>query len=121
MSGIRAITVVTHLDDGGAQGVARNIANGLHRRGHDMEVWFLYEKKPADSMREREKVILQTRRPSPMGFVRIVRRLVADLSAHQPDVVVTHLPLGNVLGQLAARVAGGVPSCRYPAHGILDL
>ncbi len=102
----RIVNIVTHLDEGGAQAVARNISSGLRGRGHDVEVWFLYMKRPNISMRDWEKVILSTLRPGPMGYVRIVRRLVAELSARPPDVVVTHLPLGNVLGQFAARIAG---------------
>lgn len=102
----RIIIVVTHLHDGGAQYVAGNLAERLGARGHEVEVWFLYQKTAQFWREVKWRVILPTSKVGLLGHLVMFVRLVMALRKARPDAVISNLPLGNVVGQVAARLAG---------------
>ncbi len=43
---MRIVQMVTQMEAGGAQRVALLLAEALRNRGYEVEVWFLYVKRP---------------------------------------------------------------------------
>lgn len=104
--GQRVVCLVTHMDRGGAQEAILRLARRLRARGHDAEVWFLYEKTAAYRGEPHTRVMLPRAEPGAAGYLALFARTVAALRRHRPDVVISFLPLANVLGQAAAAAAG---------------
>ena len=110
---MKIVQVVTQMEAGGAQRVAVLLAAALRERGHEAETWFLYQKRPAFSGVPGVRVLLD-RRPSAAAGGVLVARLARALRASAPGAVITHTHYANVVGQVAARLAG-VPT-RIAVH-----
>ena len=84
--------------------VPLQIAAALRERGYQAETWFLYRFAPAFENEPGVRVILPRNVRGLLDYVRIFLRLVPAMRAFRPDAVHGALPLGNVLGLLAAAV-----------------
>ncbi|HSK41791.1 MAG TPA: glycosyltransferase family 4 protein [Arenibaculum sp.] len=103
---LRVVCLITHMDQGGAQEAILRLARQLRARGHEAQVWFLYEKVPAYRDEPHTRVLVPVAEPGIGGYRRIVTDLVRAFSGHRPDAVISFLPLANVVGQAAAAMAG---------------
>lgn len=86
--------------------VPLQVSAALRERGYVAETWFLYQHELAFENEPGVRVILPRRARSPIDYVRIFLRLVTAMRDFRPDAVHGALPLGNVLGLLAAAIAG---------------
>jgi glycosyltransferase involved in cell wall biosynthesis len=98
---MKIVQLVTQMEAGGAQRVAMLLHDAFCQRGHDCEVWFLYEKRPAFAGKPNVRV-LQMRRPSGLRLIHCVVQLAALLRSVRPDVLITHTYYANVVGQSVA-------------------
>lgn len=115
----RILIVVSFANLAGAQIAAVRLARGLRDRGHDPKVVFLYEQGPVVGADHPYEVVLPTASPGVGGYCRIAARLWQIIRREKPDVVLTFLPLANVLGQAAALTNGvrrRMVSHRMPIH-----
>lgn len=106
LPGHRIVCLITHMDRGGAQEAILRLARRLRARGHDAEVWFLYEKTAAYRGEPHTRILLPRAEPGAAGYLTLFARTVAALRRHRPDAVISFLPLANVVGQAAAAAAG---------------
>lgn len=102
------VLVVSFMNVAGAQAASLRIAQGLHARGIETELWFLYREV---AMPEAEswascRVLLDCKRPSMLSYLRIACRLAILLRKTRPSAVISFLPLANVLGQTMALLSG---------------
>jgi glycosyltransferase involved in cell wall biosynthesis len=104
---MKIVQLVTQMEAGGAQRAAILLSEGLRERGHEVETWFLYLKRPAFHGAPGMRVLLE-RKPSLLDTCTIPARLVLALRAYAPDVLITHTHYANVIGQVAAQI------CRIP-------
>ena len=86
------------MDPGGAQGTIVRLSRELVRRGHAVEVWCLYDKTPYRATENGVRVLLSGGRPSAIGYLQILIRLIRGLRSARPDGVITFLPLACVMG-----------------------
>lgn len=116
---LKILIVVSFANLAGAQIAALRLARGLRDRGHRPKVLFCYEQVPVDTPDHPYEVLLPSAAPGAAGYLRIAARLVGAVRRERPDVVLTFLPLANVLGQAGALAAGvrrRVISHRMPAN-----
>lgn len=106
IKGRKIIGIISFMNAAGAQEALLRLSRQMRSRGHEMEVWFLYQE---DSIHQNEPYIRVFYKKSKLnsveyivGFVRLTSALVFS----KPDVVVGFLPLGNVFGLTAAFLAG---------------
>jgi glycosyltransferase involved in cell wall biosynthesis len=102
---MKIVQIVTQMEAAGAQRVAYLLHEGLRRRGHETELWFLYLKRPAYSGKSGVRV-LSNRRPSLLGYFLLAIKLFGWIRTYKPDVLITHTHYANVLSQLLGAVAG---------------
>jgi glycosyltransferase involved in cell wall biosynthesis len=112
---MKVVQIVTQMEAAGAQAVAYQLHEGLSRKGHDSELWFLYTKRPA-YVGLRGVSSLLDHPPSVPDYLAITARLCRNLRQHRPDAVITHTQYANVLGQTVA-AAAGVPKRIAVHHG----
>lgn len=115
---LRIVCMVTQMEAGGAQTALLRLAAGLRQRGHFVETWFLYQKRPTFVGIEGVRVILGQPPRHPGHAMQLMWRLHRQLRSFRPDAVITFTHYANVLGQLAARLAGvriRIASQRNPA------
>src|ERR1700722_4415977 len=112
------VGLVSFMAAAGPQGAMFRLMRQLRLRGHNAEIWFLYEKSPCYRGQEGVRVILPKARLSLLDIPRLLFRLVRMLRAERPDAVVGFLPLANILGLAAAAACGvrlRIASQRLPA------
>lgn len=103
---MKIIFGMTHSEAGGLVEIWNDVATGLGERGHDTGCFALYPKTDNSPSPPLWHHIASERPSSLFAAVRLVRRLMAYLKAERPDMVVTAMPLANVLLPLAATLAG---------------
>lgn len=86
--------------------VPLQVAAGLRERGHIAETWFLYLGNWAYENEKCIRVIFPRKVRGIIDIVRIFLRLFFAMRAFRPDAVHGVLPLGNVLGLIAATMIG---------------
>jgi glycosyltransferase involved in cell wall biosynthesis len=101
----KIIGIISFMNSGGAQEALLRLARQLRARGHDMEVWFLYEVSPVHRDVAGTRVIVAKPRLSLREYLRCFVTLVKAIRAARPDAVIGFLPLGNVFGLTAAALA----------------
>ncbi len=102
----KIVGVISFMNAAGAQEALLRLARQMRARGHQMEVWFLYEEDSIHADEPFHRVFVRKPKLSPVEYVQVFFRLVSVLRAEKPDAVVGFLPLGNVFGLLAAAIAG---------------
>ncbi|MDJ0391462.1 glycosyltransferase [Roseomonas sp. E05] len=105
----KLLFLATHSAAGGVQEVTANIAEGLAGRGFDIRFAALYPHArtvPAGSGRFPWLHVVPRRPRTPLGGAGLLRALVRLLRRERPAAVLTSMPLANVLGPLAATLAG---------------
>jgi len=104
---LRLLQVITTIDVGGAEYHLLALCRGLMARGHRVEVAYL----KGDGTLRPELVDLGIEPlplglDEPLGGLRSLVSLVSCCRRVRPDVIHTHLLKANVLGAVAARLAG---------------
>lgn len=94
------------MNPGGAQEAILRLTRALKRRGHDVELWCLYDKTPLGDNPDQVKVLLEAENPGAGAYAQILSRTISALRHHRPDAVISFLPLACVVGQVAAKIAG---------------
>lgn len=102
----RIVGIISFMNAAGAQEAMLRLMRQLRLRGYEAEVWFLYEQVPCYRDEPGVSVICPKPRLSPWEYLTTFFRLVWRLRAARPDVVIGFLPLGNVVGLLAAAFSG---------------
>ena len=104
----RIAVAVTKLDQGGSIDVANQVARELGKRGHQVQIWFLYAARPdlIANYPPDTRVMLPSLPRGPTDYLRIVAGLRKALREFKPDAVHGVMPLANVLGLGAAALAG---------------
>ncbi|HEY2033037.1 MAG TPA: glycosyltransferase family 4 protein [Rhizomicrobium sp.] len=102
----KIIGIVSFMNSAGAQEALMRLMRQLRLRGHDTEVWFLYQKTPCYRGEEGVRIVLDKTRLTPLDIPVLFFRLTEMLRTARPDAVVGFLPLANILGLSAAAAAG---------------
>ncbi|HSM96187.1 MAG TPA: glycosyltransferase family 4 protein [Rhizomicrobium sp.] len=102
----KIVGIVSFMNAAGAQEALMRLMRQLRLRGHDTEVWFLYQKTPCYRGEQGVRIVLDKTRLSPLDIPVLFFRLVEMLRTARPDAVVGFLPLANILGLSAAAAAG---------------
>ena len=115
----RIIGVISFMNAAGAQAAILRLARQMRARGHQMEVWFLYQEDAIHADEPFVRVFEHRPQLSLIQYVGVFLRLCRALKAARPDAVIGFLPLGNVFGLSAAFLAGAprrVASQRAPGR-----
>lgn len=121
---LKLFIVVSFANFAGAQIAALRLARGLRDRGHEPRVIFLYQQASVDSPDHPYEVLVPKVKPGPTDYLRMVGKLVSLVRSEKPDLVLTFMPLANVIGQATARVTGvkrRVVSHRMPVSAATPL
>lgn len=115
----RILLVVNHLSTGGASVALLRLATGLRDRGHSVKVMFLQklEDVPVDPSLDVTFALFGRARRF-WDYLRITVRLNSVLASEKPDVVISFLPLANIIAQTLAtahRIPHRIASQRNPA------
>lgn len=102
----RIVGVISFMNIGGAQLALFRLARELRERGHNVEVWSLYEKTSSDIITDKIHTFIKKPSLSLFEYLKVYLRLVSRLKQMKPDVVIGFLPLGNVFGLSAAALTG---------------
>jgi glycosyltransferase involved in cell wall biosynthesis len=102
---MKIVQIVTQMEAGGAQQVALLLTEALRNRGHEVELWFMYVKRPTYMNFPGVRVLVD-RKPSGLDYFKIAIELWYLLRSHKPDVLITHTHYANVMGQFVARLCG---------------
>lgn len=100
---MKIVQVITQMEAGGAQRMAYLLGEELIRGGHEVENWFLYQKRPAYVGLPGVRVVLE-RRPSGGDYFGIIVKLARLIRAEKPDVLITHTRYANIIGQAIGRM-----------------
>lgn len=103
---LKIIGVNSFMNAAGAQEAQLRLARNLRARGHQMEVWFIYEEAPAHRDEPGVRILFPKPKLGPAEYVRAFLQLHRRLAAEKPDAVVGFLPLGAVFGTMAGLLAG---------------
>lgn len=103
---LRIIGVISFMNAAGAQAALLRLARQMRARGHQMEVWFLYQEDDIHASEPFVRVFEQRPKLSLIQYISVFLRLCRALKAARPDAVIGFLPLGNVFGLSAAFLVG---------------
>ena len=101
----RILTLITHNQIGGAQEALARLSQALEKRGHDVEMWYLYHREPAIETEVGSRIILTGKRVGIFDYPKIFFRLGMAMRRFQPNIVISFLPLANIVGQTLAWTA----------------
>jgi glycosyltransferase involved in cell wall biosynthesis len=104
--GKRIALLQTQAEGAGAQEISRILGRGLAARGYEVHHVFLYRRTSAFD-EQPDTVFCAPQRPrGPFSLAAMLVALVRHLKAVKPDAVLCFQHYGNVVGGLAARLAG---------------
>jgi glycosyltransferase involved in cell wall biosynthesis len=101
---MKIIQLVTQMEAGGAQKVASLLTEGLRKRGHDAQMWFLYKKRPAYEESSYVRVLFP-QRPTLGEVAELSWHLWKELRRQRPDAVITHTHSANAFAAPIAAMA----------------
>ena len=102
----RIVMIQTQAEGAGAQEISRILGQGFEAKGYEVHHVFFFRRTAAF---DNEPNVFFCARQCPAGisdFVRMLTVLVRHLGAIRPDVVLCFQHYGNIVGALAARLAG---------------
>jgi glycosyltransferase involved in cell wall biosynthesis len=103
---MKILLVIDHFGPGGAQRQIVELACGLKRRGHSVEVFAYFPRRGFFRPRLDEQQIVVNEYDKGSGFsLGVVRKLAALITDHNIDVVVSYLSSPNIYAELAKLVA----------------
>jgi glycosyltransferase involved in cell wall biosynthesis len=103
---MKILLVIDHFGSGGAQRQIVELACGLKRRGHSVEMFAYFPRLGFFRPRLDEQQIVVYEYDKGFGFsLGIVRKLTALITDHDIDVVVSYLSSPNIYAELAKLVA----------------
>jgi len=100
----KIIQIVTQMEAGGAQRVALWLADGLSAKGYDVEVWYLYKKRPVYHENIKTVVFFDQKPKNIADYLNMFWRMAASLRGIQADVIITHTHYANIICQLFAKI-----------------
>jgi glycosyltransferase involved in cell wall biosynthesis len=102
----RIVMIQTQAEGAGAQEISRILGRGLEAKGYEVHHVFFFRRTAAfDS--QPNAFFCALRRPTGIGdIVQMLTVLVRHLRQLQPDAVLCFQHYGNIIGALAARMAG---------------
>jgi hypothetical protein len=105
---LKILLIVDHFGSGGAQRQIVELARGLKRRGHSVEMFIYFPEHDFFRSRIDEDRIVVHEYAKGRGFASgVVRRLSSLMSRGDIDVVVSYLSSANIYAELAMLVSGG--------------
>lgn len=104
--GSKVLLVGSFANTSGAPMALLRVADGLRSRGHDTSVCFMYAKSGENELAGTYDVLVPAKKPGLMDYGQMVKNLVVVCRRERPDVVISFLPLANLVGQLAAAASG---------------
>ena len=102
----RVVLLQTQAEAGGAQEISRILGAGLTAQGYEVHQGFFFRRTAAYDAQLNAFFCARERPTSPLQVVRMFIALVRRLKELQPDAVVCFQHYGNLIGTLAARLAG---------------
>jgi glycosyltransferase involved in cell wall biosynthesis len=117
----KAFCIGSFMNRAGAQEALVRVASQLRARGHMTEVRFLYKHRDAFAGDPHVQAIRSEARLGLFGYASAFTRLLKELRQQRPDVVICFMPLGAIMGCLAAVLAGvrvRIASQRVPSHTV---
>ena len=102
----RVVLLQTQAEAGGAQEISRILGAGLTAQGYEVHYGFFFRRTAAYDAQLNTFFCARERPASPWSVARMFIALVRHLKQLQPDAVVCFQHYGNVVGTLAARLAG---------------
>jgi glycosyltransferase involved in cell wall biosynthesis len=102
----RIVGIISFMNAAGAQEAMLRLMRQLRLRGHETEVWFLYEQNSCYRGEPGVRVLREKAHLSPLEYVSLYFQLLSLIKEARPDAVIGFLPLGNVMGLSAAAFAG---------------
>mgnify|MGYP003909107943 CR=1 FL=1 len=102
----RIYCIASFMNSAGAQEALVRVAKQLRLRGHETQVRFLYKKKSVFADDAAVKTVSNKPTLSALGHLRVFWKLAQELRRERPDAVICFMPLGTVMGCLAAALAG---------------
>jgi len=93
------VAVITHNSQGGAQEALARLCKRLAQRDHNVTLWYLYKNGTRAPTDVSSQFVLETENPSFLDYLKIPFLLAKKLARHRPNVIISFLPLANVLTQ----------------------
>jgi glycosyltransferase involved in cell wall biosynthesis len=103
---LRVVLMQTQAEGAGAQEISRILGRGLEADGYDVHHVFFFRRTAAFDSQPNTFFCARRRPGSPVDIIDMLRTLVDHLRRLQPDVVMCFQHYGNIIGTLAARLAG---------------
>jgi glycosyltransferase involved in cell wall biosynthesis len=98
--------VQTQAETGGAQEVARQLAQGFEQRGYRVRQIFFYRRSASFDADPNSFFCASARPSSPLALARMLAALFHELRRTRPAAAITLQHYGNVIGAPVARLAG---------------
>jgi L-malate glycosyltransferase len=102
----RVVLLQTQAEGAGAQEVARILGEGLSRRGYDVHQIFFFRRTAAFDRHPNTFFCARERPAGPIALAKMLVTLVRHLRRLRPACVLCFQHYGNILGALAAHMAG---------------
>ena len=103
---IKLLFIQTQAENAGAQEISRLLGQGMTPRGFDIHHLFFYRKTDAFDAAADTSFTVKQRPRNPFAILIFFIKLVFQIRALKPDVVLTFQHYGNLFGAPAARLAG---------------
>jgi L-malate glycosyltransferase len=100
------VLVQTQAEGAGAQEITRILGHGLTARGYDVHQVFFFRRTAAFDQQPNTYFCALERPSDIRSLYRMLRNLLRHMRALRPDAVLTFQHYGNLLGTIAARLAG---------------
>ncbi|ODS00507.1 hypothetical protein AUC68_14685 [Methyloceanibacter methanicus] len=102
----RIVLLQTQAEAAGAQEISRNLDIGLTKRGYEVHNVYLYRRTDAFDDQPNVMFCAPERPRDLVGLSKVAYRLCRYLRELKPDAIVCFQHYGNIVGAVAARLAG---------------